>query len=186
MTIEDLDSPPGQITLPRLTRWVLCVFLLTFLMARLIVLLIMTRRIPDLYLHLGGTHIHHLNYGIFLLSGVGGYLLWRRPNGKRVYVPATIYAVGLALTFDEFGMWIHLGGPYWQRASFDAVVIIAAILFLITVSPSARRLRPLHGIVALLLVVSLLWAGWLSWRVLSAAERGLSPRFEQIERQSPV
>ena len=30
---------------------------------------------PDLYLFLGQTHIHHLNYGIFLLSGVGAYLL---------------------------------------------------------------------------------------------------------------
>jgi len=38
---------------------------------------------------------------------------------------ALVYGVGLALTFDEFGMWVHLGGPYWQRASFDAVVLIA-------------------------------------------------------------
>ena len=35
-----------------------------------------------------------------------------------------MYGVGLALTFDEFGLWFHLGGSYWQRASFDAVVVI--------------------------------------------------------------
>ena len=29
------------------------------------------RDIPDLYFHFGGTHVHHLNYGIFILSVVG-------------------------------------------------------------------------------------------------------------------
>jgi len=31
---------------------------------------------PDFFLHLGGTHVHHLNYGIFLLSAVTGLLLF--------------------------------------------------------------------------------------------------------------
>jgi hypothetical protein len=34
---------------------------MTFMAARTIVFLIVSRRIPDLYLYLGGTHIHHLN-----------------------------------------------------------------------------------------------------------------------------
>ena len=38
------------------------------------VLLIMARRMPNLYFFLRGTHVHHLNYGIFLLAGVGAYL----------------------------------------------------------------------------------------------------------------
>ena len=42
---------------------------------------------------------------------------------------------GLALTFDEFGLWVHLGGSYWQRASFDAVVVIGPLL---TMIPMAR------------------------------------------------
>ena len=28
-------------------------------------------------------------------------------------------------------MWLHLGGSYWQRASFDAVVVLLGILGLI-------------------------------------------------------
>ena len=68
------------------------------------VFLIVSRRIPDVYPHLGGTHVHHLNYGI----------------GRA----ATLYGVGLALTFDEFGLWLHLGGGYWQRASFAAPIMI--------------------------------------------------------------
>ena len=40
----------------------------------------MARRMPDLFLHLGGTHVHHLNYGIFLLSAVALAFLprWQR------------------------------------------------------------------------------------------------------------
>ena len=52
------------------TRIILVAFLITFMAARVLVFLIVSRRIPDLFLHVGGTHIHHLNYGIFLLSGV--------------------------------------------------------------------------------------------------------------------
>ena len=57
----------------RTVRLILYVFLLTFIVAQVVVFLIMDRLISDLYFHVGGTHIHHLNYGIFLLSGVGKY-----------------------------------------------------------------------------------------------------------------
>ena len=60
-------------------RIILVAFVMTFMAARVLVFLIVSRRIPDLFLHVGGTHIHHLNYGIFLLSGVGAYLLLMRP-----------------------------------------------------------------------------------------------------------
>jgi len=49
----------------RRARWILTAFLFTFMVARITVFLIVSRRIPDIYLHLGGAHIHHLNYGIF-------------------------------------------------------------------------------------------------------------------------
>jgi hypothetical protein len=35
----------------------------------------------------------------------------------------------MALTFDEFGMWLHLGGSYWQRASFDAVIVLLGVFW---------------------------------------------------------
>ena len=41
-------------------RRVLIAFLVTFLAARLLALLIMARKIPDLFLYLGGTAVHHL------------------------------------------------------------------------------------------------------------------------------
>lgn len=45
----------------RLARTVLVAFLFTFSISRILVYLMMSRRMPDLYAHIGGTHIHHLN-----------------------------------------------------------------------------------------------------------------------------
>jgi hypothetical protein len=110
-----------------LARLTFVAFLFTFIASRTLVILIMARRMPDLFLHLGGTHVHHLNYGIFLLSAVAGVLLFARLNDKQRSVCALAYGIGMALTFDEFGMWLHLGGSYWQRASFDAVIVLLSV-----------------------------------------------------------
>ena len=59
--------------------------------ARVLVFLIVSRRIPDLFLHVGGTHIHHLNYGILLLTGVGVYLLLTQPQGGPLLMTAAAY-----------------------------------------------------------------------------------------------
>ena len=55
-------------TAHELARRALFAFLLTFILARALVFLIMGRRIPNLYFFLHDTHVHHLNYGIFLLE----------------------------------------------------------------------------------------------------------------------
>ena len=68
------DSFASRRIVPRpLATIILASFVITFLLARLFVLLIMTHRIRSLYLHVGGTHVHHLNYGIFILSAVGAF-----------------------------------------------------------------------------------------------------------------
>jgi hypothetical protein len=123
----------------------------------MLVLLIMAHRIPDLYLYIGGTHVHHLNYGIILLAAVGAYLLFAQPKDNRTVKLAAIgYGIGLALTFDEFGMWLHLGGSYWQRASFDAITVVATVLALIGYTPwsyLAKLQRQWIVALAILLVV---------------------------------
>jgi hypothetical protein len=50
----------------QLARLALFSFLVTFIISRTFVLLIMAHRIPNFYFFLQGTHVHHLNYGIFL------------------------------------------------------------------------------------------------------------------------
>src|SRR5256885_14321348 len=123
-----------------LARRVLLSFLLTFVLARLVSILMTLHRMPNIYLHVRDTHVHHLNYGIFLLAGVGAYLLFS--SGPAAPAAAVVYGIGLGLTFDEFGMWLHLNGDYWQRASFDAVIVLAATLCLAGFAPPIRRWRP--------------------------------------------
>ena len=169
----------------RLGRIVFFVFLVTFVLARITVFLIMARRIPDFFLHIGGTHVHHLNYGIFLLSGIGAYLLFRRPIGLTLSVAAIVYGVGLALTFDEFGMWLHLGGSYWQRASFDAVSVVAALLGLVAFAPPIQRFRPAHWWTAAVAIVLTVVFIVMLKDSLRFAENMARPRLQQLEFGRP-
>jgi hypothetical protein len=151
----DLKSQIDPETSDRLARRALFSFVLIFILSRALVFLIMSRRIPNLFLFLKGTHVHHLNYGIFLLAAVGGYVLFGRPEGRAAERAALAYGAALGLTFDEFGMWLHLGGSYWQRASVDAVIVVAALIGLVAFAPSIKRLEAGHfwGFMALLAAV---------------------------------
>ncbi|PYK73916.1 MAG: hypothetical protein DME42_05715 [Verrucomicrobia bacterium] len=78
-----------------LARLVSVAFLLTFIASRAaLVILIMIRRLPDLFLHLGGTHVHHLNYGIFLLSTVAAVLLFAKMNETQRAACAVVMELG--------------------------------------------------------------------------------------------
>lgn len=167
-------------------RVTLGAFILTFLLSRVLVLLIMTRRIPDLFLNVGQTHVHHLNYGIFLVCAVGGYALFAKPMGPRLLPWALrAYGVGLGLTFDEFGMWLHLGGGYWQRASYDAVVVVMSLLALVAFMPSIRRFHAKHwSLAAAIVLVGLLFAALLLER-LHRFGASMGPWLDEIERTGP-
>src|ERR1700674_2074705 len=162
MTPGQLKSgDPGSVapTADQLARRALLGFLMTFILARTVVLLIMARRIPNLYLFLRDTHVHHLNYGIFLLAGVGAYLLFRAPAGNSARRAAFAYGIAMALTFDEFGMWLHLGGSYWQRASIDAIIVVAAVLALIAFARSVHSYESRHLIAPLAILIALIAFG---------------------------
>src|SRR3981081_2329021 len=136
-----------------LARLAFIAFLLTFVISRVCVILIMTRRMPNLFFHAGGTHVHHLNYGIFLLSLTGAVLLFAPFSREKRGLWALLYGLGMGLTFDEFGMWLNLGGSYWQRASFDGVIVVLSVFGLIAFFPRWERRRSHHYGTALLLFV---------------------------------
>jgi hypothetical protein len=131
-------------TAHQLARRALFSFILTFALSRVFVFLIMSKAMPNLYFFLHGTHVHHLNYGIFLLATVGGYSVFRRPTGRAAEITALLYGVAMGLTFDEFGMWLHLGGSYWQRASVDAVIVVSALFGLVAFARSLKRFEKRH------------------------------------------
>lgn len=171
-------------TSDRLARRALFAFIVTFVASRTVVLLIMSGRVPNMFLFLHGTHVHHLNYGIFLLAAVAGYAVLVRPAGRKLEVTALVYGIAMALTFDEFGMWLHLGGSYWQRASVDAVTVVAALIGLVAYARSLERLelRHLWAFCALVLTLVafsavLFWAGGRIGHI-------VGPRLEELESSS--
>src|ERR1700757_791135 len=171
---------------PKLTRHLapltVVAFLFTFIASRVLVILIMSRRVPDFFLHLGGTHVHHLNYGIFTLASVAGVLLFARLNATQRSVCALIYGFSMALTFDEFGMWLHLGGSYWQRASFDAVIVLLGVFGVLAFLPRRKGLRAHHLIIGGFLVATIAAFYFLLFRSLKHADEKLIPKLQEMEQ----
>ena len=182
MSSRDVLPPKPTRHLARLT---FVAFLFTFIGSRVLVILIMSRRMPDLFLHLGGTHVHHLNYGIFTLATIAGVLLFARLNDAQRSVCALIYGFSMALTFDEFGMWLHLGGSYWQRASFDAVIVLLGIFGVLAFLPRWHRLRAHHFVTGGCLLMAIAAFYLLLIKSLKHADEKLVPKLEEMENTGP-
>ncbi|GIL25790.1 hypothetical protein [Actinocatenispora comari] len=103
----------------------------------------------------GGTHIHHVVFGVvfMLVGGVIGLALPDNLIGWRAGV-AALFGIGAALVLDEFALILHLDDVYWAKAgrtSIDAVFAAIAVtgLILLRVTPigvsdvsDARALYP--------------------------------------------
>lgn len=110
-------------------------FLFTFIIVRAYVIIGTIGIIEDPNLYIKGYHIHHLNYGIITLA-IAGLLALFLQNAKNRLRLGALYGAGLALTFDEFGMWLKLEHDYWTRMSYDAVVLISVVLASFVYIPS--------------------------------------------------
>jgi uncharacterized membrane protein len=167
-----------------LARRALFGFIITFIAARIVVLLIMSKRMPNLYFFMHGTHVHHLNYGIFLLAGVCAYLLFSARCDTDLKRAALGYGVAMALTFDEFGMWLHLGGSYWQRASVDAVIIVGAVLGLIGFATAVRSFESRHLRASIALLIALVAFSVVLYNTSERIGQVAGPRLEALELAS--
>jgi hypothetical protein len=115
-------------------------FFVTFAVARSIAYAAYRSVGPFQYVYVGGTHIHHLVWGILLLLAVGFCWLIEVGTGARSSslvasrLMSLLYGVGAALTLDEFALWLNVQeGIYWTRrdlASLDAVILFGAILLI--------------------------------------------------------
>src|SRR6202165_1744331 len=113
-------------------------FFITFLAVRLLVFSITHHVGPFGYVEMGGRHIHHLVWGIFLLLICGYAELAEAGTGSSTRsillsrLLALSFGIGAALTLDEFALWLNLdAAAYWSRQgreSIDAIVLFGALL----------------------------------------------------------
>jgi hypothetical protein len=79
----------------------------------------------------GGTHVHHLVWGILLLLVMGYLGLAVDPSSPWLELVAIAFGIGMGLTMDEFALWLNLQDVYWApkgRQSIDAVVVTTVLL----------------------------------------------------------
>jgi len=79
----------------------------------------------------GGTHVHHLVWGILALIVFGYVGLAFEPSSPWREIVAMLFGIGMGLTMDEFALWLNLEDVYWQekgRQSIDAVIVTAGLL----------------------------------------------------------
>src|SRR5882762_6483954 len=108
-------------------------FLLTFGIVRAITISIRAGIGPFHNVSAGGTHIHHLVWGIAILIVVGYVWLLEVGVGSSwvASLTAILFGIGAALTLDEFALWLNLQDVYWDRPgreSVDAVIIFGGLL----------------------------------------------------------
>lgn len=157
----------------------LLAFLVTFLITRSITWSIKHGKGPFGDMSVGGTHIHHLVPGIFLLliSGVIGIAIDWQPSGVAGLIVPTLFGIGAALTLDEFALWLTLKDVYWSkegRRSVDAVIVLGAVLaiaalgipFLVEVwnnsdVAGSGIIAAWHGLAAVFCLITFLKGKWI-------------------------
>ena len=153
-------------------------FLVTFGLIRALTYSIRYNVGPFRNVSVGGTHVHHLVWGILLLLVVGYVGLvefgTRGPASNLVTrLGAIAFGVGAALTLDEFALWLNLQDVYWERQgrlSVDAVAIFGALLL---VSVFGRDL--IRGV---------------AWEIramvsgVSRAERAIEAEYDELTREA--
>ena len=85
-------------------------------------------------LQVGGTHVHHLVWGILAMLVVGYSAIAFAPGSPLREVLAVLFGIGAGLTLDEFALWLNLRDVYWSekgRASIDAVIVAAGCAALV-------------------------------------------------------
>jgi hypothetical protein len=82
----------------------------------------------------GGTHVHHLVFGILIILAVGYVGIAVAPGSPGREILAVLFGIGAALTLDEFALWLNLRDVYWSkegRRSIDAVIVTAVLAALV-------------------------------------------------------
>lgn len=74
----------------------------------------------------GGTHVHHLVWGICAMMIFGYVGVVHQPGSPWWEIVSVLFAIGMGLALDEFALWVDLKDVYWTkegRKSIDAMII---------------------------------------------------------------
>jgi hypothetical protein len=88
----------------------------------------------------GGTHVHHLVWGICAMMIFGYVGVVHQPDSPWREVVTVFFAIGMGLTLDEFALWVELKDVYWEkegRKSVDAMIIAGCLAGLLAVGFSS-------------------------------------------------
>jgi hypothetical protein len=88
----------------------------------------------------GGTHIHHLVWGILLILVFGYVGIAFEPQLPWLEITAVAFGIGTGLTLDEFALWLNLKDVYWSqqgRRSIDAVIVAASLSGIVLIGYTA-------------------------------------------------
>ena len=114
----------------------LAAFFVTFALLRAITAIIHFQLFPhgpfrDL-VTASGLHVHHLFWGILLLMVTGFVALATRDPTWHLRI-ALVFGVALALTLDEFALWLRLADVYWSAEGLESVKAAAVAAALLAV-----------------------------------------------------
>ncbi|HLZ72198.1 MAG TPA: hypothetical protein VKV26_20020 [Dehalococcoidia bacterium] len=124
-------------------------FLVMFGIVRFITSSIKAHRFTWLFHNVGtngGTHIHHLVFGIFglLIAGyIGAAFTNDRAWGRRAV--AILFGISAALTLDEFALWLTLKDVYWTEQGKESVYVVMAVAAVATIGIAGRGLFAAMG-----------------------------------------
>jgi len=117
----------------RVAMRALVAFLVTFALLRALTAIIHFQLLPSHNIvTASGLHIHHLFWGILLLMGVGFAALATRNPAWHLRI-AIVFGCAMALTLDEFALWLRLADVYWSAQGWESVkaaAVAVAILAL--------------------------------------------------------
>jgi lysyl-tRNA synthetase class 2 len=88
----------------------------------------------------GGTHVHHLVWGICAMMIFGYVGVVVQPDSPWREIVTVLFAIGMGLTLDEFALWVELKDVYWSkegRKSIDAMIVAGCLAGMVVVGFSS-------------------------------------------------